>query len=216
MAPPVGAVPETRKVKAMSRTTIRNGFVVAMLWLTALSASAAEGGGSGGGDIFTGDLGNIVWTLVVFLLVVFVLGKFAWGPILDGLQGREEFIRNALEEAKRDRDEAKEALARYEQKIADSRGEATAIVEEGRRDAEETKKRIVEEARDAAGKERDRALRDISIARETAVKELYELSGNLAADIAGRIVGEKLDAKAHEKLIADAIQELGSTGGEAN
>ena len=62
---------------------------------------------------------------------------------------------------------------------------------------------------------RHRALRDIGIARETAVKELYELSGKLAAEIAGRIVGRELDAAAHEKLISDTIDELTSKA-EAN
>ncbi|HEX5720110.1 MAG TPA: hypothetical protein VF179_28395, partial [Thermoanaerobaculia bacterium] len=52
----------------------------------ALAAEAEHGGGES--NIFAGDVGNAIWTLVIFLLVLFVLGKYAWGPILGALQGR--------------------------------------------------------------------------------------------------------------------------------
>lgn len=177
----------------------------------AASVAAAEGGG-GDGNIFTGDLGNIIWTLVVFGLVVFVLGKFAWGPILDGLQQREDFIRESLESAKRDRDEAEARLKSYDDKLTAARAEASAIVEEGRRDAEVLRQRIEEEAKDEAEKLIQRAKREIGIAQETAVKELYTLSGKLATDIAARIVARELKPEDHERLIAESIEELEQLG----
>ena len=45
----------------------------------------------------TCDLG--LWTVVVFVLLLFILRKFAWKPMLEGLQKREENIRSALVEA---------------------------------------------------------------------------------------------------------------------
>ena len=53
-----------------------------------------------------------------FLLVIFVLGKFAWGPLLSGLQQREEFIRRSLQEAKDDREAAEARLQEYEEKLS--------------------------------------------------------------------------------------------------
>ena len=81
--------------------------IAASALLLAAPLAAAEGGGA---SPFSGDVGNAIWTLVIFLLVVLFLGKFAWGPLLKGLQSREEFIRSSLETAKRDR-EAAEARA---------------------------------------------------------------------------------------------------------
>ena len=108
--------------------------------LLALPAMAAEGGADP--SIFSGDLGNMIWTVVIFALVVVVLGKFAWGPILEGLQSREAFIRDSLSEAKADREAAEETLKSYEVKLAEARAEATAIVEEGRHDAEAVRQRV--------------------------------------------------------------------------
>ncbi len=185
-------------------------LVVMLAVLPALGVAASEGGGDG--NIFTGDLGNIIWTLVVFGLVVLVLDKFAWGPILDGLQQREDFIRESLESAKQDRDAAEARLASYDDKLTEARAEASAIVEEGRRDAEVLRQRIDQEAKVEAEKTLERAKREIGIAKETAVKELYTLSGTLATDIASAIVARELKPEDHERLIAESIDELERLG----
>lgn len=193
----------------MQLTTHRIIFV-AMLALTALPVAAAGEGGEN--SIFGGDVGNVVWTLVTFGLVIFVLGKFVWGPLTDMIQQREDLILSSLEQAKSDREAAEAKLQELEQRLNDARGEATAIVEEGRRDADAVRQKIEADAKAEADKMVARAKREIGIARETAVKELYELSGNLAADIAGRIVGRELDAKDHAQLISSALEELQSEG----
>lgn len=176
-------------------------------WLLAAPVFAAPEG-EGGNNIFAGDIGNVFWTLLVFGLVLWVLGKFAWGPLLDTLKQREDFIRESLESAKADRDAAETRLQEYEERLNEARAEATAIVEEGRRDAEVLRHRIEEEARGETDKMIERARREITIARETAVKELYELSGRLATEIAGRIVGRELKPEEHERLIRDSIAEM--------
>ena len=179
----------------------------ALLALPLLAEGAAHGEASNG-NIFAGDLGNIVWTLVVFLLVVFVLGKFAWGPILAGLKQREDFIHDALAQAKNARDEAANQLKLYEQKLADARAEASALVEEGRRDADAVRHAIEATAKDDAEATLQRAKREIGIAKETAIKELYTLSGRLATEIAAKIVQRELKPEDHERLIRETLDQL--------
>ena len=166
-------------------------------------------------SLFAGDLGNAVWTLVIFALVVLVLGKFAWGPILKGLQARETFILESLEKAKHANAEAEKRRLEFEEKMAQARTEATAIIEEGRRDAEVLKNKILAEARQEADLERERTKREIRIATDTATKELYALSARLATDMAGRIIRKELTPQDHERLIADSIQELSSAAPQA-
>lgn len=193
---------------------IRNALGVLSL-LAVPAATLAAGGGTHEGDAispFAGDLGNVIWTLVIFALVVFVLGKFAWGPILGALQKREDFIRNSLKQAKKDRREAETKLKDYMDKLAAAKAEATAIVEEGRRDAEEVKRKIEADGRKESEAMIKRAKREISIATETAVKTLYDLSGKLATDMASRIIRKELDPKDHERLIAESIEELSRVG----
>lgn len=187
----------------MKKTTT----LFALLMLLALPALAA-GGGDGEINIFAGDFGNVLWTLVTLCLVVFVLGKFAWGPLLNTLKERESFIHDSLEKAKQEREAAEEQHKKYADKLAEARAEATAIVEEGRRDAEVLRKRIEQEAQVEADKMVERAKREIQIARETAVKELYDLTGKLATSIATHVVGREIKADDHERLIDEALDEM--------
>lgn len=183
---------------------------LALFAAPALAQEAEHGGGEGPSSPFAGDLGNAIWTLVIFALVVFVLGKFAWGPILNALQARETFIREALETAKRDRDEAELRRKEYEDRLAQARAEASAIVDEGRRDAAVVKHRIEEDARAEADKMIERAKREIQIATETATKELYQLSTRLATDMAGKVIGRELTPQDHERLINESLDGLNS------
>jgi len=191
-------------------------FLTVMFMLSlAVPAFAQEGEHGGGANIFAGDVGNAIWTLVIFLAVVVVLGKFAWGPILKGLQARESFILESLEKAKKERDEADARMKLYEDKLAQARTEVTAMVDEGRRDAEVVKRKILEEARQEAEKERERTKREIQLATDTATKQLYALSARMATDLAGRIIGKELTPQDHERLIAESIQELSSAAPQA-
>lgn len=178
----------------------------------AMAAEAAgEHGGGGENNLFAGDLGNAIWTLVIFGLVVLVLGKFAWGPLLRGLQAREEFIRESLEKARMERETAETRLREYEQKLAAARAEATAIVEEGRRDAEVVRHRIEATAKQESEAMVERARREIQLATDTATKELYTLSARLATQMAAKVVGRELTPQDHERLIAEAIDGIDST-----
>ena len=179
---------------------------VAVLFLVAPVLASGDGGE--GPSLFTGDLGNIIWSLATFFAVLFVLGKFAWKPILGALQKREDFIRDSLSQAKKDREDAECRLREYEEKLVAARAEATAIVDEGRRDAEVLKRKIDEDAKAEAQASIDRAKREIGIATDTAVKELYTLSAKLATDVASRIIRKELNPQEHERLISESIDEL--------
>jgi len=169
-------------------------------------ALAAEGGGES--NLFAGDIGTAIWTLVIFLGVIFVLGKFAWGPLLEGLQSREQFIRESLQEAKAENEKAKALAADYEQRIEQAKTEATAIVDEGRRDAEVVKSQIEQQTRTDADTMIERAKREILLAKQTAIKEIYATSSELATDLASRIISREVSAEDHERLIAESIENI--------
>jgi F-type H+-transporting ATPase subunit b len=191
---------------------IKRALIALAALAIAVPALAAEAEGGEAPSLFAGDLGNSVWTLLIFILVLVILGKFAWGPILNTLQTRESFIREALEKAKHDREAAEARLKEYEAKLAASRAEATAIVEEGRRDADVVRRRIEATAKEEADKMIERAKREIHIATDTATKELYTLSAKLATQLAARVIGRELTPQDHERLISEAIDGIDGAG----
>jgi F-type H+-transporting ATPase subunit b len=141
----------------------------------------------------------------VFVLLAAILWKFAWGPIMAGLDKREKRIADDIAAAHDANEEAKRLLAQYEQKLADAQVEVRGILDEARRDAQHTQQEILAKARDDARAERDRALREIETATQQALKELAEKSTDLAIELAGKIVRAELKPADHTRLIADAV-----------
>ena len=198
----------------MSKLLIKWSAWISPTLLWALPVLAADDAHSEGGspDLFTGSFGQSFWAVVIFILVVLVLGKFAWGPMLAGLQKREAFIRDSLASAKRDREASEARLKEYEERLMKAREEASAIVEEARRDAEATAKRIEAEARDSAKDELDRAKREIGIARDTALKDLYDQSAELAMTMATTVLKRELSPADHKQLLQDTLSQIRDKG----
>ena len=134
------------------------------LWLltiavwTAAAPAACLGAdaAAGGADPLTLNPDLAIWTLVVFLVLLAVLKAFAWGPIVNALQAREQGITDQISAAAAKHEEAKLLLVEHEARLAAAADDVRAMLEEARRDAEHTKQEIVNEARAAADAERQR------------------------------------------------------------
>jgi F-type H+-transporting ATPase subunit b len=151
------------------------------------------------------DLVVAIATIVVFALLLIVLTKTAWKPILSGLKAREEGIRGQIEGAEKANAEARALLEDHRKKVAAATEEARAIVEEGRKDAEALRAKVESEAVAEAARERERAVRDIQLAKDAALKDIYSRVADLATDVAGKILQQRLDAGQHRKLVDEAV-----------
>jgi F-type H+-transporting ATPase subunit b len=183
------------------------GWMVATLSLIAAAPAFAEEAG-GGANVFAGDVGNAIWTLLIFGLLLVVLGKYAWGPILTGLQKREQFIRDSLEQARRDRDAAEARLHEYEEKLASAHREVAAIIETGRRDAAALAHKLQDEARQESERTLARTRQEIERAKVAASKELFATAAKLATQLASRILEREIKPADYERLLAESIREI--------
>jgi F-type H+-transporting ATPase subunit b len=150
-----------------------------------------------------GDL--TIWTAVVFLVLMVILWKFAWGPLSEGLDKRERHVADQIFQANEANQKAKDLLADYEKKLADSQNEVRAILEKGRRDADQVGRAMLEKAKADAKAEAERMLKQIDAATTSAIKELADRSAALAVELAGKIVHARLNPKDHAKLIEQAV-----------
>jgi len=159
-------------------------------------------------DEFKSDLA--IYTFAVFVLLLLILGKFAWGPIVAGLDKREKSIADKIEEAKNAAEEAKLQLQRHEAQLAGASEEVRQLLDKGRRDADAVRQQILDEAEKAAQAEKNRALREIALAKNEALTQLAEKSVDTAVDLAGRIVRRQLTAADHAELIQQALERFPS------
>jgi F-type H+-transporting ATPase subunit b len=152
------------------------------------------------------DLG--IWAIVIFVLLVFILRKAAWGPMLEGLQKREQSIKSAVEEAKIDREETRRVTAQFQAEMAAKMAAIPKIMEEARRDAEQLKEEMRAEGTKIVQAEKQRALREVSIAKDQALQELSVFSAQLATLISAKAIGRNLSEDDHRRLVDEALDDL--------
>ncbi|HEY8505305.1 MAG TPA: F0F1 ATP synthase subunit B [Gemmataceae bacterium] len=152
------------------------------------------------------DLG--LWTLVVFCGLLFVLGRYAWGPIMEGLQKREDIIRQARDDAVKARDEAQALRDELKKELGKAHEQARAILEEARRDAAAFKEAERSRAMADAQTERERLRREIEMAKDQALQEIWTQSVQLAALMSAKAVRRELSAEDHRRLLDEALAEL--------
>ena len=151
-----------------------------------------------------------IFTALVFLLLLAVLGKFAWRPIIEGLERRERAIADQIEETRRSTAEANLLLQQYQAKLAESAAEVKEMMAQAHRDADASRDRIVAEARAAAARERDKAVAEINEAKETALREMAQKSVDTAVALAGRIVRRQITDEDHARLIQESLERFPS------
>ena len=153
--------------------------------------------------------GLIIWTWITFIIVLFILRKFAWGPLLSAVEGREKNITNAIESAKRERAEAEKLLGEQKTAIASARQEAADAVRKTQADMEKFREELMNKARKEADSLKADAQRAINDERIKAIAELKAESARLAIAIAEKLLGEKLDDAKHQALAQQFVQDLG-------
>lgn len=161
-----------------------------------------------GQDLITPDLGLIVWTIVTFVLLLGILTRYAWKPILAIIEAREKSIRESLEEAKRARETADEALAKNRELLAQARGEAARFVAEGQKEAERVRAELLEKARAEAGVILEQGRKQIEFETKRAVAELKATVVDIALAASGKLIRSSMDDAKHRELLEQYLEEL--------
>src|SRR5207249_935754 len=104
--------------------------------------------------LVTPDIGLLFWMLVSFLIVLFLLRKYAWKPILKMLHEREENIAEALNTARKAKEEMTSLKADNERLLNEARAERDKML----REARDTKDSIIAEAKSKAQAEANKVL----------------------------------------------------------
>ncbi|MBL4883103.1 MAG: F0F1 ATP synthase subunit B [Planctomycetaceae bacterium] len=149
-----------------------------------------------------------VYTFVVFLLLLIVLTKFAWGPVTQALDEREEGIRKNIEDAETARVRAEELLAEHAKKLDSVQDEVREIIAEARRDADHTKTEIVAAAQSEAEATRNRAVEEIERAKDQALSEIFGTMSAQVTEATEHVLGRALNDDDRGRLIDDALSQL--------
>jgi F-type H+-transporting ATPase subunit b len=154
------------------------------------------------------DPGLFIWTILTFLVLLGLLAKFAWKPLLQFLEAREETIRKALDDAQRARLELERLNQESAKLVAQARAEADAIVSRSRADAERLKEDLKQEARAEAATIVRNAERQIQLETGRALEQIRHEAVDLSVSIASKLLRRNLSRADNEQLIEEALKQV--------
>lgn len=156
-------------------------------------------------DLILPDLGLLFWTGIVFCCLLFLLAKFAWKPILNAVNAREQKISEALELAVKTQAEMKALKAENDQILKEARAERDNILKE----AKDAANHMIEDAKSKSKVEAqkivDAARLNINSEKAAAIAEIKTHVATLAIEIAEKVVRGELASDEKQKALAEKL-----------
>ncbi|MCY7292071.1 MAG: F0F1 ATP synthase subunit B [Ferruginibacter sp.] len=160
-------------------------------------------------DLLLPHLGLIVWTLLAFLIVLFILKKFAWVPILKGLNDRETNIAESIASAERVKVEMAQMKNENEAILTAAREERAIMIKE----AKITKDKMIADAKEEAKVQATKIITDANAAiqqqKMAAITDIKNQVGKLVVEVSEKVLRRELANKAEqETFINQLAQEI--------
>ena len=152
--------------------------------------------------------GLMFWTLVIFIGLMFILSRFAFKPLLAAVQAREAALEAALNEARRDREEAAALLADQRRLLEETRSEAQRLIADGRATGEKMRAAMLEETKAQQQDLLERARRDIEGEKNRAIAELRREAVDLALAGASKVIERNLDDAGNRRLVEEFLASI--------
>lgn len=147
----------------------------------------------------------IFWEIVSFAILLFILAKYAFPPILHTLDERERKIRESIESAERRSAEAERRMAEYEAKMKASQKEAEEMVAQAKVRAQQMKEENERQLSADAERIKAAAAREIEQERRKALDDVRRYAGDLALQVAGKVLERSLTDADHKRLADESL-----------
>ena len=154
------------------------------------------------------DPGLFIWTIVTFLVLLALLAKFAWRPLLQALESRQERIRNSLEDAERARQELERLQQESAKIMQQARIEAESIVTQTRADAERLREELKQKAKDEADNVLRNAQQQIQLQTRQAIQQIRHEVADIAVLLASKLLERNIAKEDNARLIDDTLKQI--------
>jgi len=154
------------------------------------------------------DPGLFIWTIVTFLVLLTLLAKFAWTPLLQALETRQDAIRKSLDDAQQAKVELERLNVESGHIVQRARVDAEAIISQSRADGDRLREEIRSKARTEADHIVKNAERQIQLETSRALEQIRREAVDLSVMIASKIIQRNLSKEDNERLIDDALKQV--------
>lgn len=151
------------------------------------------------------SFGLFIWQTVIVTALILLLRKFAWKPILNTINEREEGIRSAMESAEEARQEMQNLQSDNQRILKEARAERDGLLKEAR----VLRQKMIDDAKEEAKAQSEQLLKQakeaIESEKQIAITSLKNEVADLSLQIAESLTKEQLSS---DKKQAELVQKL--------
>ncbi|MBQ8638287.1 MAG: F0F1 ATP synthase subunit B [Lachnospiraceae bacterium] len=155
----------------------------------------------------------VPWTFVAqicnLFIQVYLIRRFLFKPISEVIEKRRQLANAQITEAEAANREAQAMKADYEKNLAEANASASEIIQAAKRQAVLQSEAIVKEAQTQAAALKQKADADIAQEKVKVFNQMKDEIGDIAMDIAAKVIEREISEKDHQKLINDMIENVG-------
>ncbi|WP_236969806.1 F0F1 ATP synthase subunit B [Membranihabitans marinus] len=160
-------------------------------------------------NVLRPEPGLLFWSILIFVIFWYLMSKFAFRPIAQALIKRENHIQDALNDAKKAKDELRKIQTENSKLMEEARAERSKMLKE----AKEHRNQIVAEARVAAKEEANKivaqANQEIESLKKTALLDVKNQVSNIALEVAEKVIQKKLSDDAGQmEYLNDLVKDI--------
>ena len=153
-------------------------------------------------------------TVIAVLAILFLftlMSYLLFNPAKKMLKDRQERIKNDIDTARKDREEASAVKKEYDQKLKGIEKEAEEILSEARQKALKNEARIVDEAKEEAARIIKRANEEALLEKKRVMDEAKQEMITIASMMAGKVVAAAINTSVQDTLVEETLKEIGES-----
>ena len=154
-------------------------------------------------ELFTPEFGLVFWMFLAFLCLYFILAKWAWPFIIKSMEERADLIDKGVAYAQEAKSQLDNAKAEADKLLAQARDEQAQILREAAKMRNELVEKARGEAADEAKKVTEAAQISLEQARKEAEKQLRTEVGDLALQIAEKVIRKNIASDDAQRALVD-------------
>lgn len=154
------------------------------------------------------DPGLFIWTIATFLVLLFLLSKFAWKPLLQALENRQDMIRKSLDDAEQAKNELQQVQEESNRIVTKARVDADAIIANSRADAAKLQEELRGKARLEADGIIKNAERQIQQQTDRSLAQIRKEAVDLSLMVASKLIQRNISKEDNEALIENTLNQI--------
>ena len=150
----------------------------------------------------------IFWSLVSFALLFFLLKRFAFPPILEVLEERENKIRSEIDDAEKLRHEAEELKADLGRELKNAHEKANTIIQMAGDESKKIQEKSIQETQAKVRQMQNDAEQEIQITRNKLLNEIRSYTAALTIASTEKVLQKSLSDEDKNRLIDESIEDV--------